>query len=262
MNIMTKKLVIAGEYLIKTAYSGRVDVMRIFSNTRHALRDIAAQMGYAYDENWNTQQLGRELGDYLIEHKEEADKILITPNAKRKQTLVGELTSLTDKMLLIRNSILVGAKREKVVVAGEYIIEISDNGHVDVMRIFSNTMSALRDIAAQMGYAYDKKWNTRQLGRELGDYLIEHKEEADERLISPNAKHKQTLLTGRDVMCIVAEKVQEKYGFRWEKCWDMVLVSTWLLQGYSMEYEKVIINPNLDKIVETVFRHIDNDEVM
>ncbi|MCF0210931.1 MAG: hypothetical protein HUK18_06460 [Bacteroidales bacterium] len=48
---------------------------------------------------------------------------------------------------------------KKSTIAGEYIIEIADNGHVDVLRIVRNA-----------------------------DYLIEHKEEADKVLQTPNAK--------------------------------------------------------------------------
>lgn len=35
---------------------------------------------------------------------------------------------------------------KKSVIAGEYIIEIADNGHVDVMRVFRNAMATLKGI--------------------------------------------------------------------------------------------------------------------
>ena len=80
----------------KTAQFGDVTVKRLPSqqieiseecghgNVKDALRAIAKKMGFPYDESWNTQTLGSKLVDYLMEHKEEADKILITPRSSRK----------------------------------------------------------------------------------------------------------------------------------------------------------------------------------
>lgn len=56
---------------------------------------------------------------------------------------------------------------KKSIIAGEYIIEITDNGHVDVLRVFRNAKSTMKDIAASKNFAVDEKWNTQDLGRHL-----------------------------------------------------------------------------------------------
>lgn len=56
---------------------------------------------------------------------------------------------------------------KKSVIAGEYIIEIADNGHVDVMRVFRNAMATLKGIADAKGFHYEDSWNTQHLGRSI-----------------------------------------------------------------------------------------------
>lgn len=62
--------------------SGKIEIFQECKNTIEALRAIAKQMGFEYDDNWNTQTFGAKLAAYLDEHKAEADKVLQTPNAK------------------------------------------------------------------------------------------------------------------------------------------------------------------------------------
>ena len=56
---------------------------------------------------------------------------------------------------------------KKSVIAGEYVIEIADNGHVDVLRIFRNAKETMRQIAQENDFDVDPKWNTQDLGRHL-----------------------------------------------------------------------------------------------
>ena len=56
---------------------------------------------------------------------------------------------------------------KKSIIAGEYILQIADNGHVDVVRIFRNAKQHLREIAAAHNYAIEEKWNTQVLGRHI-----------------------------------------------------------------------------------------------
>jgi hypothetical protein len=59
------------------------------------------------------------------------------------------------------------AMAKKSVIAGEYVIEIADNGHVDVLRIFRNAKETMRQIAQENNFEVDPKWNTQDLGRNL-----------------------------------------------------------------------------------------------
>lgn len=61
---------------------GKIEIYQEFKNVKAALRTIADQMSFEYDEGWNTQQFGAKLATYLEEHKEKADKVLQTKNLK------------------------------------------------------------------------------------------------------------------------------------------------------------------------------------
>ena len=56
---------------------------------------------------------------------------------------------------------------KKSVIAGEYIIEIADNGRVDVLRIPTNLYQTMRCLAKEKGFPVDEKWNTQDLGNKL-----------------------------------------------------------------------------------------------
>ena len=56
---------------------------------------------------------------------------------------------------------------KKSVIAGEYVIEIADNGHVDVLRVPRNGMAVMREIAASKNFKIDPKWNNHQFGAKL-----------------------------------------------------------------------------------------------
>lgn len=168
---MAKKSLIAGEYIIEIADNGHVDVLRVFSNAkaimtdiakarnftieekwntqdfgRHlvkafgdgktalfnditinrfadgkieiyqecknvkeALRTIANQLDFHYEENWNTQQFGSKLSDYLIEHKEEADKMLQTKNARRKKGNMEEALNVSPTFSISKTTNLINS---------------------------------------------------------------------------------------------------------------------------------------------------------
>ena len=60
---------------------------------------------------------------------------------------------------------------------GDYTISIEDSGAVKVTLNGSeckNTIAALRDIAKDVNFTLDDKWNTRQAGKNLIDYLKEN----------------------------------------------------------------------------------------
>lgn len=62
---------------------------------------------------------------------------------------------------------------KKSAIAGEYIVSVKDDGGIEVYRIYDNVKGALREIAEKEGFEYDEKWNTRQFGSKIIDFLNE-----------------------------------------------------------------------------------------
>lgn len=54
-----------GEYGVHILPSGSVQSFKIYSNTKGALREIAQEIGFDYDDNWNTRTFGSKLIDAL-----------------------------------------------------------------------------------------------------------------------------------------------------------------------------------------------------
>lgn len=55
----------SGEYLITRHESGSIEVRRLFANTIGALREISKEIGFDYEESWNTRTFGSKLIDEL-----------------------------------------------------------------------------------------------------------------------------------------------------------------------------------------------------
>lgn len=58
---------------------------------------------------------------------------------------------------------------------GEYTIAIRPSGTVETYRIYGNTISALREIAGNVGFNYEPTWNTQTFGSKLVDFINENK---------------------------------------------------------------------------------------
>ena len=54
-----------GGYHIRVQDSGSIEIYRTYDNTKAALREISEKVGFEVDPNWNTQQLGSKLIDFL-----------------------------------------------------------------------------------------------------------------------------------------------------------------------------------------------------
>ncbi len=110
---------------------------------------------------------------------------------------------------------------KKSIIAGEYIIEVADNGHVDVMRIPSNAKGALREIAAEKNFPYEASWTTREFGRRL------LKEYGDGETAQFGDITITKLESGTIEVCQTCENVKgalrtisEKIGFAYEDKWN------------------------------------------
>jgi hypothetical protein len=60
---------------------------------------------------------------------------------------------------------------KKAAISGEYAISVDDNGSVSVYKVYDNVKQALREVAELEGFEIDPKWNTRQLGNKLIDFI-------------------------------------------------------------------------------------------
>lgn len=58
---------------------------------------------------------------------------------------------------------------------GEYTVVKRDSGTIETYRTYANTLGALREIAAQVGFTINEKSNTRQNGSKLIDFINENK---------------------------------------------------------------------------------------
>lgn len=54
-----------GEYTIVKRDSGTIETYRTYANTKGALREIAANVGFEIDEKSNTRQIGSKLVDFI-----------------------------------------------------------------------------------------------------------------------------------------------------------------------------------------------------
>lgn len=55
----------SGEYVIFKEANGTIQVFKEYENTKGALREIAENIGFQYDSDWNTRQFGSKLIDKI-----------------------------------------------------------------------------------------------------------------------------------------------------------------------------------------------------
>lgn len=58
---------------------------------------------------------------------------------------------------------------------GEYTITKRESGTIETYRTYANTLGALREIAAEVGFEINEKSNTRQNGSKLVDFINANK---------------------------------------------------------------------------------------
>lgn len=120
---MLKKSATYGEYLILQDQSGSIKVLCQFDNVIASLRQIAKEVGFSYDDSWNTRHFGKK----LVQEYGDGD----------------------------------------IAQFGEYGVRILPSGSVQSFKIYNNTKGALREIAKEIGFEYDDKWNTQNFGSKL-----------------------------------------------------------------------------------------------
>ena len=83
---------------------------------------------------------------------------------------------------------------KKQAIYGDYVISIAANNSVSVTyqgEVFDNTKAALREIAGQAGFAYEKAWTTQQFGSKLVDFLNANSAQTLASKSEPNKSQKQ-----------------------------------------------------------------------
>ena len=81
---------------------------------------------------------------------------------------------------------------KKQATYGNYSIRIAANNSVSVIyqgEVCKNAKAALREIAGQVGFSYEKAWNTQQFGSKLVDFLNINSTQASAS--NPNKSQKQ-----------------------------------------------------------------------
>ena len=59
------KLAFVGSYVIRVLESGSIETYRTYDVQKEALREIAEKVGFEYDPEWTTRQLGSKLIDFI-----------------------------------------------------------------------------------------------------------------------------------------------------------------------------------------------------
>lgn len=144
---------------------------------------------------------------------------------------------------------------KKSVIAGEYIIEIADNGHVDVLRIHRNAKATMEEIAERKAFPVKKSWNTRALGanlvKEFGDGKTAQFDgitltRLDDGSIEVQEHFKSTI----EVLRQIADKV----GCRYEEGWNTQRLGSKLtdyLEEHKDKVDKFLTTPNKKRQGET-----------
>ena len=134
----------------------------------------------------------------------------------------------------------------KSVIAGEYIIEIADNGHVDVLRVYSNLYQTMRTLAKSKGFSVDEKWNTQDLGRKLvkefGDGEMAHFGDVVVKRLPT-----QQIEIYEECRNVIAElrTISDKMGFPYDESWNTQTFGSKLVD-YLLEHKE-----KADKVLQT-----------
>lgn len=144
----------------------------------------------------------------------------------------------------------------KSVIAGEYIIEIADNGHVDVLRVPSNAKGAMREIAEEKNFPVDAKWNTQDLGRKLvnefGDGEVAHFGDIVVKRL-PTKKIEIYKECGHGNVKEELRIISDKMGFPYDESWNTQTLGSKLVD-YLLEHKE-----KADKVLQTPRASRDSD---
>mgnify|MGYP004511280197 CR=1 FL=1 len=142
---------------------------------------------------------------------------------------------------------------KKSVIAGEYVIEIADNGHVDVLRVPRNGMAVMREVAESRNFPVDPKWNNHHLGakliKEFGDGTLA--EFGDIVMIKqPNGAIEISQRFSKGNVKASLREIASKIGFEYNPEWNVQMFGRKLVDyliEHKEEADKILKTPNLEK---------------
>jgi len=130
----------------------------------------------------------------------------------------------------------------KSVIAGEYIIEIADNGYIDVLRVYSNLYQTMRGIAKEKDFPVDEKWNTQDLGRKLvnefGDGEEAHFGDIVVKILPTQQIEIYKECGGHGTVKAELRTISEKMDFRYEESWNFLTFASKLVDHLLENKEK------------------------
>ena len=224
-----------GEYEIEKEPGGRINLLKTYGNTKEGLRHISDEIGFEYNMEWNTQQFGRSLMNFIVKRDEE---VATTPAnfVVNSTTTAGnfnkQFQSLYGGYLKIYNGRSVAGEDEKLVDLGAKTGEFSCRASrtvgsfVEAMKEVFNlkvkvwtadewvtildgiTLSKVRDLPKQATKAVLEAYES---------YKRENKEEKDtakkeikaEEGTSDENSKMQNQETGKDLSISYNDKTQE-----------------------------------------------------
>lgn len=137
---------------------------------------------------------------------------------------------------------------KKSIIAGEYIIQIADNGHVDVVRVFSNAKATMKDIARSKNFPVEEKWNTQDLGRHLVNEFGDGKTaQFNDITINKFPDGKIEIYQECKIVKKALQDIAEKLGFEYSKDWNTQTFGS-KLANYLVEQKE-----QADKILKTPY---------
>ena len=136
----------------------------------------------------------------------------------------------------------------KSVIAGEYIIEIADNGRVDVLRVPDNLYQTMLGIAKEKDFPVDEKWNTQDLGRKLVKEFGDGKEAHFGDVVVKRLPTQQIEIyeeCGHGNVKPELRAISDKMGFPYDKSWNTQTFGSKLVDFLLENKEKA------DKVLKT-----------
>ena len=165
---MAAKQAIYGDYVITKEDNGKIVVTKggeVCPNSKQALREIAAQIGYTVDDSWNTQQFGAKLIAQLqgeIQSPAPVKEVSTTP-AEEKKDLPNVKASAAD---IAGARVRVYGKAQNRTALGimhAYMVMYPQSKLEDIQKAFPDTLNPDSGVKKNFIYAEEKgttaDWN-------------------------------------------------------------------------------------------------------
>ena len=125
------------------------------------------------------------IGEYILTINDDnsVNVSMIPDNTKKELCKIAEENNIPhdEKLTTHQLGALIlkelGKKGENTLTLGEYEIEKEPGGRINLLKTYVNTKKGLRQISEQVGFEYNKDWDTRHFGRNLMNFIVKRDEE-------------------------------------------------------------------------------------